>query len=74
MKVSTTSSLSVSRPAAIIEGAYLASATLGTSAYAVSPDGRFFYLIESKPEPAVPRRIHVVLGWLEEFASAQKGS
>jgi len=53
-------------------GAYLAAATYGPAGYAVSADGGSFYFVKPSPQPPVPTRIHVVLGWLGEFTRSLK--
>jgi Tol biopolymer transport system component len=54
-------------PAVVLEGSFVRAQTFGPSAYAVSPDGRYFYFVQQAASPPAPATIHVVLGWLEEF-------
>ena len=64
---------SVDKPLLVLEGRFGTQGAFGTPAYAVSPDGRYFYFYRKAPTPPVPVRINVVLGWIEEFKSRLKG-
>lgn len=39
---------------------------MGPAGYAVTPDGHFYFLRTTRAETR-PRRIQVVLNWIEEF-------
>ena len=65
--------LDLDKPAAMFNvDAYLRANTYGPVSYAVAPDGRSFYFVKPTPVPPGPTRIHVVLGWLDEFTRSMK--
>jgi Tol biopolymer transport system component len=60
--------LSPGRPTPLFDvSAYAPAWTLGPVSYAVSHDARSFYFVKPIPIPPEPTRIHVILGWLDEF-------
>ena len=50
-----------------LSGVSWRSLAYGPPGYAVTPDGQHFYFVRERDEPLVPRRISVVLAWLDEF-------
>jgi Tol biopolymer transport system component len=71
--VSPGATLSVTKPVQVLDASFLAAATYGPPAYAIAPDGRSFYFIEPKAQPATPRRINIVLGWVDELERRMGG-
>jgi Tol biopolymer transport system component len=61
------------KPVLVLEGSFVVSSAFGTPAYAVSPDGRYFYFVRRLPAPPSAATINVVLGWIEEFKRRLKG-
>ena len=65
--------LSADVPTRLFEGAFAEATSFGPPGYAVSPDGRAFYFLQSVDETPAPQRINVVLGWLEELRQRIRG-
>jgi serine/threonine protein kinase len=61
------------KPVLVLEGSFVHYSAFGTPAYAVSPDGRYFYFVRQVPAPPSAATIKVVLGWIEEFKRRLKG-
>jgi len=61
------SALSAAVPTTLFEAAFVSSAAFGPPAYAATADGQHFYFLRSPPAAPTPRRITVIVNWLEEF-------
>lgn len=65
--------LALEKPVPMFDvGAYLAAATYGPAAYAVTPDGGSFYFVKPAALQPAPTRVHVVLNWYDEFTRSLK--
>jgi serine/threonine protein kinase len=64
--VNTTNELSLGKPVTLFQGNYIVTG-LGPPSYDVTADGQRFLMIKPSPEETAPRRINVVLNWLEEM-------
>ena len=62
----------VDKPVFLFEGPFAGITTFGTPSYAVSLDGQYVYFLREAAPPAVPVRLHVVLGWIGEFRERLK--
>jgi serine/threonine-protein kinase len=61
------SALSAAVPAALFEGAFLGASAFGPPGYAATADGQHFYFLRGSAAAPTPRRINVIVNWLEEF-------
>jgi Tol biopolymer transport system component len=71
--IEETQELNPERPAPLFDVTeFINASTLGPVSYAVAADGKSFYFVKPSPGSPEPTRIHVVLGWIEEFTRSLK--
>jgi serine/threonine-protein kinase len=65
--------LNPGRPAPLFSvDSFAGDGAFGPVSYAIAADGKSFYFLKPSPQPPAPTRIHVVLGWFDEFARSLK--